>query len=329
MRSGNRDWEVLRLFAEVQRLARLHAAPDFVAGGATNVPAGCDNVHRVRAQDSMKREALDQLIRMVCRIRVEAHERDRGFQDAAAFRCRHHDAQGGQRNMYIEDLLVVQAKAPDESDRLVCHQHMVGELVAATPTRPKRVPQRRHSEATFLAQKATSRAWESHVAGSREPGVNIEQFATDLGVHPMTLTKWLRRAAVEEGAKSGAAQPEGAELREAPMRIRLLEQYVEALLRAVAYQSQANLPGNALPARDRCSALGMAAGGSRDIRSYRHRRAVRSRPPLASSRYSVFTGIRAGAAGNYASHSCVKLAPSSDAAPAGLSSSRTRARLGW
>ena len=81
------------------------------------------------------------------------------------------------------------------------------------------------------------------VARGREPGATIEQIATDFGVHPMTLTQWLRRAAAEEGAKPGVTRSEGAELREARKRIRLLEQEVEVLRRAAAYLSQANLPG--------------------------------------------------------------------------------------
>ncbi|WP_084014063.1 transposase [Mycolicibacter kumamotonensis] len=34
------------------------------------------------------------------------------------------------------------------------------------------------------------------VARTRDPGVTIEQVATDFGVHPMTLHKWLRRGPV-------------------------------------------------------------------------------------------------------------------------------------
>lgn len=32
------------------------------------------------------------------------------------------------------------------------------------------------------------------VAGNREPGVTLEQIAADFGAHPITLSKWLRRA---------------------------------------------------------------------------------------------------------------------------------------
>ena len=76
------------------------------------------------------------------------------------------------------------------------------------------------------------------VAKSREPGVTIEQIARDFGVHPMTLTKWMRSA--QEATGSGAQLQE---LRELRRRNRLLEQENEILRRAAAYLSQANLPG--------------------------------------------------------------------------------------
>lgn len=81
------------------------------------------------------------------------------------------------------------------------------------------------------------------VARNREPGMSIEQIAKDVGVHPMTLQKWLRRADVEEDAKPGQTRTEAAEIRELRKRNRLLEQENEVLCRAAAYLSQANLPG--------------------------------------------------------------------------------------
>ncbi|WP_456340932.1 transposase [Streptomyces microflavus] len=86
------------------------------------------------------------------------------------------------------------------------------------------------------------------VARNREPGVTLEQVAADFGVHPASLTKWIRRAEAEENAESGSAagsgsaRGESAELAEARKRIRLLEQENEVLRRAAAYLSQANLP---------------------------------------------------------------------------------------
>ena len=80
------------------------------------------------------------------------------------------------------------------------------------------------------------------VARNRPDGVTLEQIAADFGVHPMTLSKWLRDAAVEDGSKPGTTRAEQVELREARKRIKLLEQENEVLRRAAAYLSQANLP---------------------------------------------------------------------------------------
>jgi transposase-like protein len=58
----------------------------------------------------------------------------------------------------------------------------------------------------------------------------------------MTLSKWLRQAAIEDGDRPGVTAVESAELRAANKRIRLLEQENEVLRRAAAYLGQANLP---------------------------------------------------------------------------------------
>ncbi|MCX4626603.1 IS3 family transposase [Streptomyces sp. NBC_01443] len=85
------------------------------------------------------------------------------------------------------------------------------------------------------------------VARNRGPGVTVEQVATDFGVHPMTLWKWMRRAAIDDGSKTGASSQESVELREARRRIKLLEQENEVLRRAAAYLSQAHLPKRIYP----------------------------------------------------------------------------------
>jgi transposase len=81
------------------------------------------------------------------------------------------------------------------------------------------------------------------VARNRDDGVTIEAIATDFGVHPMTLHKWMRQADIDDGTKPGKSTGESGELREARRRIKLLEQENEVLRRATAYLSQANLPG--------------------------------------------------------------------------------------
>ncbi|MFI8365197.1 IS3 family transposase [Streptomyces sp. NPDC085612] len=85
------------------------------------------------------------------------------------------------------------------------------------------------------------------VARNRGPGVTVEQVATDFGVHPMTLWKWMRRADIDDGAKPGVSSQENAELREARRRIKLLEQENEVLRRAAAYLSQAHPPKRIYP----------------------------------------------------------------------------------
>ncbi len=81
------------------------------------------------------------------------------------------------------------------------------------------------------------------VARDRGPGVTLEQIAHGFGIHPMTLSKWIRQADIDDGVRPGRSTAESAELRAANRRIRLLEQENEVLRRAAAYLSQANLPG--------------------------------------------------------------------------------------
>lgn len=81
------------------------------------------------------------------------------------------------------------------------------------------------------------------VAQDRSPGETLEQIATDFGVHPITLSKWLKQADIEDGIKPGVTSDQAAELRELRRRNRRLEQEVEVLRRAAAYLSQAHLPG--------------------------------------------------------------------------------------
>ena len=81
------------------------------------------------------------------------------------------------------------------------------------------------------------------VARGRDAGVTLEQIAADFGIHPMTLSKWLRQADIDDGVRPGRTSQESAELRAANRRIHLLEQENEVLRRAAAYLSQSNLPG--------------------------------------------------------------------------------------
>ncbi|MDQ1537343.1 MAG: transposase [Actinomycetota bacterium] len=72
--------------------------------------------------------------------------------------------------------------------------------------------------------------------------VTLEQIAADFGMHPMTLSKWLRKADVEDGVKPGDTVAEAAENRELRRRNKQLEQEVEILRRATAYFARDTLP---------------------------------------------------------------------------------------
>ena len=80
------------------------------------------------------------------------------------------------------------------------------------------------------------------VARSRPEGTTLDQVAAGFGIHPMTLSKWMRQAAVEAGEKPGVTGAESAENLKLKRRVRLLEQENEVLRRAAAYLGQASLP---------------------------------------------------------------------------------------
>ena len=61
------------------------------------------------------------------------------------------------------------------------------------------------------------------VARNRDDGMTLEQIANDFGVHPMTLSKWLRQADIHDGTKPGTTTGDSAGLRQARRRrIKLL-----------------------------------------------------------------------------------------------------------
>ena len=81
------------------------------------------------------------------------------------------------------------------------------------------------------------------VAHGRGEGVTLEQVAKDFEIHPMTLSNWISKAAVDAGDKPGVTTTDASENRDLRRRLKLLEQENEVLRRATAYLSQANLPG--------------------------------------------------------------------------------------
>lgn len=54
-------------------------------------------------------------------------------------------------------------------------------------------------------------------------GKEQKQTAVDLGIHPVTLSKWVKQDRIDRGEIAGTASSESAELRAARQRIRELE----------------------------------------------------------------------------------------------------------
>ena len=81
------------------------------------------------------------------------------------------------------------------------------------------------------------------VARGRDDGVTLEQIAEDFGIHPMTLSKWLRQADIDAGEQARRVdQRSRRSFAKRRKRIRLLEQENEVLRRAAAYLSPGEPP---------------------------------------------------------------------------------------
>ena len=88
------------------------------------------------------------------------------------------------------------------------------------------------------------------VARGRDGGVTLEQIAADFGIHPMTLSKWLRQADIDDGVRPGRTSQESAELRAANRRIHLLEQENEVCAARRRICRRRTCREKALPARE-------------------------------------------------------------------------------
>ena len=76
------------------------------------------------------------------------------------------------------------------------------------------------------------------VAVARKGGAPLAKIAKDFGISEAAIHKWLKQAAIEDGARPGLGREEAAELLELRKRNRLLEQEAEVMRRAVAYLSR-------------------------------------------------------------------------------------------
>jgi transposase-like protein len=66
-------------------------------------------------------------------------------------------------------------------------------------------------------------------------GKEQKQTAVDLGIHPVTLSKWLRQDDIDNARRPGRISEESAELRAARRRIRELETELEIVRKAAKF----------------------------------------------------------------------------------------------
>jgi len=76
------------------------------------------------------------------------------------------------------------------------------------------------------------------VAVARRREVSLSQVAKDFGISQSCLSRWVRRAEIEDGQREGLTLAEEAEVRELRKRNRLLEQENEILRRAAIHLGQ-------------------------------------------------------------------------------------------
>jgi transposase-like protein len=76
------------------------------------------------------------------------------------------------------------------------------------------------------------------VAVARRKDASLSQVAKDFGISQSCLSRWVRRAEIEDGQREGLTLADEAEIRELKKRNRLLEQENEVLRRAAIYLGQ-------------------------------------------------------------------------------------------
>jgi transposase len=77
---------------------------------------------------------------------------------------------------------------------------------------------------------------------ARRGDLSINEVATDFGISPESVRRWMRQADVDDGVVDGLTSAEQAEIVQLRRRARQLEMENEILRRAAAYFASATLP---------------------------------------------------------------------------------------
>lgn len=77
---------------------------------------------------------------------------------------------------------------------------------------------------------------------ARRGDLSINEVATDFGISPESVRRWMRQADVDDGVVDGLTSAEQAEIVQLRRRARQLEMENEILRRATAYFASSTLP---------------------------------------------------------------------------------------
>ncbi len=98
--------------------------------------------------------------------------------------------------------------------------------------------------ATKYSDELRQRATRMAVELRRDPGSRVgavERVAKQLGMHPMTLPKWVRQAEVDDGVRAGTTSAEADRIVKLESEVRELKRANEILRTASAFFAAAEL----------------------------------------------------------------------------------------
>ncbi len=98
--------------------------------------------------------------------------------------------------------------------------------------------------ATKYSDELRQRATRMAVELRRDPGSRVgavERVAKQLGMHPMTLRKWVRQAEVDDGVRAGTTSAEADRIAKLESEVRELKRANEILRTASAFFAAAEL----------------------------------------------------------------------------------------